>query len=244
MTEAGSAPWAEQPSTGGRSERDGTSLSVEPPELIALRSNLEAVQRRVNRATHQLELAGELEVRLEALLRAPFLLDPRSPRSQEHQVAEQEATGILLAAELRAAAILNAAGPSDQDAEPGRTQGAAALTADVAGPLRDQLRALAGIEDSLVDLARRALLARARARSVQAEEAYATALVLKARQDALAIVADARRRAAELRAAAQPAAGEVRTQGGATELEDLGRMLVTHFELQERLVNLIAEVSI
>lgn len=103
-----------------------------------------------------------------------------------------------------------------------------------AGLLEDQVRAAQARLGALV--------AQARARSGEAEETYATALVPKARQEALAIVTDARRRAAELTGAG-PAGVEAGTTGEAVEMEDLGRLLVTHFELQERLVNLIAQIS-
>jgi hypothetical protein len=77
-----------------------------------------------------------------------------------------------------------------------------------------------------------ALIKEVRARAEEAEDSLASALVPTARVDAAEAVDDARRRASEL------------GLNTATQLEvgDLGRLLVTHFELQERLVQLVAEV--
>jgi hypothetical protein len=54
-----------------------------------------------------------------------------------------------------------------------------------------------------------------------------------AEAESVLIVQDARRRAAEL---------EVGSEASA-ELEDLGRLLLSHFELQERLVSLLSEIA-
>ena len=78
-----------------------------------------------------------------------------------------------------------------------------------------------------------ALVKRAGARSGEAENELVAALVPRARQEALAIVMDARRRAAELGLSAD----------ARLELEDLGSLLLTHFELQERLVQLVTKMT-
>jgi hypothetical protein len=78
-----------------------------------------------------------------------------------------------------------------------------------------------------------ALVKRAGARSDEAENELVAALVPRAREEAVAILADARRRAAELGLSAD----------ARLELEDLGTLLLTHFELQERLVRLVTEMT-
>lgn len=78
-----------------------------------------------------------------------------------------------------------------------------------------------------------ALVRTARARSLEAESARTASVVPEARQEAIAIVQDARRRAAEL---GQDADASV-------AVDDLGNMLVAHFQLQEELVPLVTEIS-
>lgn len=77
-----------------------------------------------------------------------------------------------------------------------------------------------------------ALAIGARASSEEAEKDLVAALVPWARRESVAIVEDARRRAAELRGNDAP-----------SELWDLGRWLVSYFELQERLVQLVREMA-
>jgi hypothetical protein len=107
-------------------------------------------QERIDRATRQLELAYELEARLQALLEGrsgqgvPLLASP------ERQAAELEATGILLKAELRAAKILNATGgPTGPSSY---TPAAIDLDADRA--LEVHLSQLADIETALAAIGR------------------------------------------------------------------------------------------
>ena len=69
-------------------------------------------------------------------------------------------------------------------------------------------------------------------RSVEENDQVAK-LLQWAEAESVLIVQDARRRAAEL---------EVGSEASA-ELEDLGRLLLSHFELQERLVSLLSEIA-
>jgi hypothetical protein len=134
MTEVGSAP--------------------EPFELLSLRADLSEAQQRIERATRQLELAAELEARLETVLQATSAPGIPLAPSPARQATELEATGILLEAELRAAEILNASG------SPGaRANGsdAPSIGSDVARAIEHHLRALADVERSLVELGTRAL---------------------------------------------------------------------------------------
>ena len=78
-----------------------------------------------------------------------------------------------------------------------------------------------------------ALVKRARARSEEAESALVATMLSWAREEAVRTIEDARRRAAEL--GMRPDAPN--------SLGSLGKLLVTHFELQERLVNLTAEMA-
>ena len=121
-----------------------------PSELHQARAQLSEAQRRIDRATRELELATKLEARLQALLATPS--KGRGPSSAARSGTEVEATDILLQAELRAAEILNAtAGPDPS------TTGPVAISAGTARALEHHFQALADIEESLVALARRAL---------------------------------------------------------------------------------------
>jgi hypothetical protein len=109
---------------------------------------------RIARATRQLELAAQLEARLEALLGSPALGGLRPPVSAEREEAELAATEVILQAELRAAAILNAtSGPGLDD---GRHR-PVPISPGPARALGEQLAALAKVEEDLVELARQAL---------------------------------------------------------------------------------------
>ena len=76
-----------------------------------------------------------------------------------------------------------------------------------------------------------ALVLRARVRSVEVEKEQVAGLVPWALEESVAIVQDARHRAAELALGTE----------ARPELEDLGRLLLSHFELQEQLVHLLRE---
>ncbi len=78
------------------------------------------------------------------------------------------------------------------------------------------------------------LVKRARARSQEAEGALVATMLSWAREEAVATIEDARRRAAELGM----------SQGAPNGLGALGKLLVTHFELQESLVSLTAEMAL
>ncbi len=78
------------------------------------------------------------------------------------------------------------------------------------------------------------LVKRARARSGEAEGALVATMLSWAHDEAVATLEDARRRAAEL--GMNPDAPD--------GLGALGKLLVTHFELQEQLVNLTAEMAL
>jgi hypothetical protein len=133
----------------------------EPPELRVLRASVGEAHGRVERATRRLELATELEARLEALLQAPSLSETLVGRSPERDAAEVEATGILLQAELRAAEILNSSAvpaPAVRGPDPGPTGSAAVtLSPDAVRALQRHLEVVTELEESLVELARRAL---------------------------------------------------------------------------------------
>ncbi|HUC13776.1 MAG TPA: hypothetical protein VMS00_04925 [Acidimicrobiales bacterium] len=79
-----------------------------------------------------------------------------------------------------------------------------------------------------------ALVVRARVRSGEVEKEQVAGLVPWAEEESIAIVQDARQRAMELSLGteAQP------------DLEDLGRLLLSHFELQEQLVHLLREAAL
>jgi hypothetical protein len=79
-----------------------------------------------------------------------------------------------------------------------------------------------------------ALVVRARVRSVEVEKKQVAGLVPWAKEESVAIVQDARHRAAELSLGTEVA----------PDLEDLGRLLLSHFELQEQLVNLLREAAL
>jgi hypothetical protein len=78
-----------------------------------------------------------------------------------------------------------------------------------------------------------ALVKKTRARSEETEQALIAALLPWAQDEAVAIIRDARRRAAELDMGVDAPHGTAA----------LDRLLVTHFELQERLVRLVAELT-
>ncbi len=125
----------------------------EPFELLSLRAELSQAQQRIERATRQLELAAQLEARLEAVLQGPSSTAlPVGPSPGRHDT-ELQATGILLEAELRAAEILNASA----DREGGTGPDVSSIGTDVARAIEHHLQALAGVEKSLVELGTRAL---------------------------------------------------------------------------------------
>jgi hypothetical protein len=126
----------------------------EPFELLSLRAELSEAQQRIERATRQLELAAQLETRLEVVLQGPSVPGfPLGPSPGRH-TTELQATGILLEAELRAAEILNAT--ADQE---GGLAGPeiSSIGADVARAIEHHLQALAEVEKSLIELGTRAL---------------------------------------------------------------------------------------
>jgi hypothetical protein len=120
---------------------------AEPSELRLLRAKVGTAQDRVERASRRLELAADLEARLNALLQAAALPVALRPASPEREATELEATQVLLQAELRAARILNGS------QEPGPP----AISPEVAHALQLRLRDIAELEDGLVELGRRAL---------------------------------------------------------------------------------------
>ncbi len=79
-----------------------------------------------------------------------------------------------------------------------------------------------------------ALVVRARVRSVEVEKEQVAGLVPWAEKESVAIVRDARHRAAELTLGTEVP----------PDLEDLGRLLLNHFELQEQLVHLLREAAL
>jgi hypothetical protein len=79
-----------------------------------------------------------------------------------------------------------------------------------------------------------ALVKKARARSQEAEVSLVATTLSWARQEALTTLEDARRRAAELGTGPEAPEG----------LGELGELLVSHFQLQEQLVNLTAELAL
>jgi hypothetical protein len=79
-----------------------------------------------------------------------------------------------------------------------------------------------------------ALVVKARERSTEIEKEQVAGLVPWAKQESVAIVQDARHRAAELSLGTE----------APPELEDIGRLLLGHFELQEQLVNLVREAAL
>ncbi len=78
------------------------------------------------------------------------------------------------------------------------------------------------------------LVVEARVRSAEVEKEQVAALVPWAEQESVAIVQDARHRAAELSLGTE----------APPEFEDLGRLLLSHFELQEQLVHLLREAAL
>jgi hypothetical protein len=79
----------------------------------------------------------------------------------------------------------------------------------------------------------RALVAAVRSRSAEVDREQVAALVPWARNESFVIVQDARQRAAEL-------AGDPYAPG----FSELGRLLLSHFELQERLVDLVTGMAL
>ncbi len=79
-----------------------------------------------------------------------------------------------------------------------------------------------------------ALVVRARVQSLEVEKEQVAGLVPWAEEESVTIIQDARHRAAEL------------TLGSEVppDLEDLGRLLLSHFELQEQLVGLLSEAAL
>ena len=118
---------------------------TEPFQHLSLRAELREAQQRIDRAARQLELAAQLEARLETVLLGP---------SPARHATELQATGILLEAELRAAEILNASADPEGGA-PGPA--VPSIGTDVARAIEHHLQALADVEKSLVELGTRAL---------------------------------------------------------------------------------------
>lgn len=142
-----------------------------------------------------------------------------------HQAATA-ASDVLLQAELQAASMLLAAV---------RTGGAAGLSAqpvpaEVAVAVAGRLQELVQTEQALVDLAKRALDRPATAQATTEDGD----LLAWAGQEAAAIVSDARARATEL----------ALSGGEPLSLDDLGQLLVSHFDLEERLVNLVHKLLV
>jgi hypothetical protein len=79
-----------------------------------------------------------------------------------------------------------------------------------------------------------ALEVKARELSAQTDKEQVAGLVPWAKEESVAIVQDARRRAAELNQGTEHP----------PDLEDLGRMLLSHFELQEQLVRVVTEAAL
>jgi len=140
------------PPASGRSPTLGKV--TEPFQHLSLRAELREAQQRIDRAARQLELAAQLEARLETVLLGPspegFTLGPSPAR----HATELQATGILLEAELRAAEILNASADPEGGA-PGPA--VPSIGTDVARAIEHHLQALADVEKSLVELGTRAL---------------------------------------------------------------------------------------
>ena len=157
MDDSDRAPWAEPPvrpvvgrALEGRDAETAGAPWANPPELIAVRDGVSEAQQRIERATRQLELAGELEARLQALLKCAPGKGVPAVASPERRAAELEATRILLKAELRAAKILNDTGNPDG---PGSyTPAAIGLVA--ARALEGHLAQLADIEATLASIGR------------------------------------------------------------------------------------------
>jgi hypothetical protein len=151
------APWAEPPVTplaSGALDGRGTDTTsapwADPPELVAVRASVTQAQERIERATRQLELAAELEVRLHALLKGAPGQGVPPVASPERRAAELEATGILLKAELRAAKILNDTANPDG---PG-SYTPAAIELEAARALEGHLAQLGDIEAALAGMGR------------------------------------------------------------------------------------------
>ena len=155
----------------------------------------------------------------------PRTVGPVSVEPTADQAASA-ATSEAAAGETKPGAQPRLSAPAAEGAEPD------AVT--VARSRLDELERTANeLEDqALAAQGRLATLAKqARARAEEEETTLVAGMVPWARREALAIVEDARRRAAELGS----------TDAFPIELGDIGGMLVSHFELQERLVRLIAE---
>jgi hypothetical protein len=98
------------------------------------------------------------------------------------------------------------------------------------------------------------LVTRVRERSLEAEGALVEALVPWAREEATAIVKDAQRRAAELGPTSGTASDLDRrgltpaelglTSDAGVELGAIGELVISHFQLQESLVRLIANMAL
>lgn len=78
------------------------------------------------------------------------------------------------------------------------------------------------------------LVVQARTRAGEVERGLVADLVPWARRESAAIVDDARRRAAELGVSPETS----------SQLQDLGRLLISHFELEEQLVRLVAKLAL
>jgi hypothetical protein len=157
VNESDRAPWAEPPVTplagralGGRGADTASAPWADPPELIAVRDNVRQAKERIDRATRQLELARELEARLQALLRGGPGEGVPPVASPERRAAELEATQILLKAELRAAKILNDTGNPDGAG----SYAPAAIELEAARALEGHLAQLADIETTLAAIGR------------------------------------------------------------------------------------------
>jgi hypothetical protein len=156
VDKASDAPWASPPAASlqaGPGERRGESPNApwaDPPELVAVRAGVAEAQERVVRATRQLELAAELEARLQSLLDGRTVEGVPPVPSPQRRAAELKATGILLKAELRAAKILNSAG---SPGNPGSYK-PAALDVEAAQALEEQLAQLADVESALALIGR------------------------------------------------------------------------------------------
>lgn len=124
---------------------------AEPAELTELRARVQEAQERVEGYARQLELARELETRLQAILGAPSLPEDLTAMSPQRKAADTEATALLLKAELQAAHVLTTVGRET----PGQDFGTLVISPELAATLAGLLEAMAATEQDLVDLARR-----------------------------------------------------------------------------------------
>jgi hypothetical protein len=114
--------------------------------------------------------------------------------------------------------------------------------------LRARLGELSGradqLEGQVLDAQARlgALVKAVRERAEEGERALVATLSLWAQGEAAAIIKDASRRAAELRAGLNTPADV--GKGTSPDLRTLEELLVTHFELHENLVRLVAEMAL